>query len=209
MSFQPSTDASTVLLVGGAPALAAMQQLRAATRLVHACVEAALPLLDPALTRDRYVRVLQAFHGFYAALEPRIAAAAGAHGVALSITNRAKSPLLARDLNVLGAKLVSLSPEVELPDVSTPSRAVGALYVIEGATLGGQIIRKHLRDRLGIEATTGAAFFNGYGAATRTMWARFGNHVDHAAIDLPSTIETAIETFHTLTLWFEASLGPA
>ncbi len=147
----------------------AMGQLRAGTRRAHAGVEAALPLLDPALTRGRYIRVVQAFHSFYAVLEPRIADAATSYATTLKLADRAKRPLLARDLAALAVEPLPSREDVRMPDIRTPSHALGALYVIEGATLGGQIIRKHLRDRLGIEAATGAAFFTGYGEATRTM----------------------------------------
>ncbi len=198
------------LSVSSAPT--AMHQLRAATRPAHAGVEAALPLLDPGLTRERYIRVVQAFHSFYAVLEPRIVDAATIHAAALGLADRAKLPLLARDLAALAVEPMRSRESVRLPDIRTPSHALGALYVIEGATLGGQIIRKHLRDRLGIEATTGAAFFTGYGEATRTMWSRFADHVDRVAdldpeADIAAAIAAAIETFHTMTQWFDTTLA--
>ncbi len=137
----------------------------------------------------------------------RIASAAG-HCDPLALVERAKLPLLARDLSALGAPLNRLPLVGVVPDVSTLSRAVGALYVVEGATLGGQIIRRHVCKRLGIEATTGARFFTGYGAATRLMWSRFGNYVDHApSLELPAAIGAAIETFQTMTTWFDLALA--
>lgn len=190
------------------PTPTAMQQLRTATRRVHAGVEAALPLVDPTLSRARYVEVVQAFQSFYAVLEPRIVAVVSTHDPELAIRDRAKLPLLARDLVALAAEPVSMSRNVRMPDVHTPSHAIGALYVIEGATLGGQIIGKHLRERLGIGAATGAAFFTGYAEATRGMWCRFTDHVDHRSeLDLQVTIETAIETFVTMTQWFATALA--
>jgi heme oxygenase len=198
-----SLDTSSV-----SPTPTAMQKLRNATRRVHAGVEDALPLLDPTLSRARYVEVVQAFQSFYAVLEPRISAVVSTHDSALGIADRAKLPLLARDLVALSAEPVRMGLSVRIPDVHTPSHAIGALYVIEGATLGGQIIGKHLRDRLGIGATTGAAFFTGYAEATRGMWCQFTDHVDHRSeLDLQVAIETAIETFVTMTHWFATALA--
>ena len=198
-----SLDTSSV-----SPTPTAMHELRTATRRVHAGIERVLPLLDPALSKARYVEVVQAFHSFYAVLEPRIAAVARIHDPALVIEDRAKLPLLARDLTALGVEPVCISSSVRVPDVRTPSRAIGALYVIEGATLGGQIIRKHLRERLGIGTTTGAAFFAGYAGETHGMWSRFTDHVDHRPeLDLQAAIETAIETFTTMTQWFASALA--
>ena len=51
-----------------------------------------------------------------------------------------------------------------------PLDAVGCLYVLEGSTLGGQIILRRAAERLGIDADTGAGFFHGYGAQTGAMW---------------------------------------
>lgn len=188
-----------------------MQVLREATRLVHARVEAVLPLLDPGLTRARYTRVVEAFHGFYAPLEPSIARAAAGEGEALTLELRAKLPLLATDLRALGrtpAEIAALPWCRSLPAVDSASRSLGALYVIEGATLGGQIIRKQLRDRLGIDAASGAGFFTGYGATTGAMWTRFVDHVNQSAtIETSAAVHAAVETFETLTQWLEASLG--
>ena len=190
-----------------------MQVLREATRGVHARIERALPLLDPGLTRARYARVIEAFYGFYAPLEPSIARAAAVEGAALALDLRAKLPLLATDLRALGAtpaEIEALPRCRDLPVLDSASHAIGMLYVIEGATLGGQIIRRHLRDGLEIEAASGAAFFTGYGVTTGAMWQRFVDHVNESTtIETEAVVGAAVDTFQTLTQWLEASLGPS
>jgi heme oxygenase len=47
------------------------------------------------------------------------------------------------------------------------------LYVTEGATLGGQIISRHLEQTLGLSARRGAAFFGSYGLQVGAMWRTF------------------------------------
>ncbi len=57
-------------------------------------------------------------------------------------------------------------------DLTNFDFALGCLYVLEGATLGGQVISRHLA-KLGIGPENGGRFFNGYGARTGEMWKSF------------------------------------
>jgi heme oxygenase len=182
-----------------------MQRLRAATHPAHQRIEEALPLLDPQLTRAAYRGVLEALYGFYAGFEPRLLDAAGTHATDIELGRRGKLPLLLLDLRALGrssADIEGLPRCLELPLLLTPSHAVGALYVLEGATLGGQIIERHLRAVLALEAGEGAAFFAGYGDQTSTMWKRFSAHVDRStSLDGEALITSAIDTFEKLRSW--------
>jgi heme oxygenase len=205
--IEPSDPAPTI----GAVVTTRMQQLRSATRSAHDRIELALPVLDPSLSRARYLRVLEAFFGFYKPLEPRCERAAGVHGVAIDLAMRAKVPLLVADLAALGrtpADLRALPRCCELPAVTTVSQTLGVLYVVEGATLGGQIIQRHLRQTLDLDASNGAAFFVGYGVRTRERWIQFASCVERAVgLDLDGAIAAAIETFETLECWLSASLA--
>ena len=62
---------------------------------------------------------------------------------------RGKAVLLEQDLRNLGLseeqiKQIPQCNDNELPDISTPARLFGYLYVIEGSTNGGQIMTKRL-----------------------------------------------------------------
>ena len=188
-----------------------MQRLREAVRSSHDRIELALPLLDRRLTRARYVAVLEAFYGFYAPLEPLCERAAGSAGVALDLVARAKLPLLTADLAAVGHtpwSVLALPRCRILPAIASASQAMGALYVMEGATLGGQVIRRHILASLNLDVDTGAAFFAGYGDRTREMWLSFTGHIDRAAdLDLDARDRDPIETFATLERWFGESLA--
>ncbi|MEI9952680.1 MAG: biliverdin-producing heme oxygenase [Pseudomonadota bacterium] len=192
-----------------APIPTRMQRLREATRQAHARIEGALPLLDPKLTRARYGRVLEAFFGFYVGLEPHLLAVAGAHAADIELGRRGKVPLLCLDLHALGQTAIQIGalPRcADLPLAVTPSQALGVLYVLEGATLGGQVIGRNLGLALGLGAANGAAFFAGYGDETRAMWKRFSEHVDRsAALDSEALIASAVETFEKLRSWLVAA----
>jgi heme oxygenase len=188
-----------------------MQQLREATRSAHERIERAMPLMDPDLSRVRYVRLLQSSYGFYAPLEPLCTRAAGPLGAALALSTRAKTPLIIADLCALGhaeSDTRKLPLCQALPKVTSSSRAMGVFYVLEGATLGAQIIRRHLQSTLGVDAGSGASFFVGYGDRTREMWTRFAGQVDSVAgLDLDAAIDAAVETFETFERWTIASLA--
>ena len=101
-----------------------LARLKSETAAAHERVEAMLPLLDPALTRDAYRSVLASFLGFYRPLERAIWRHAPALAVlGLHAAERRKTPLLERDLRALGdeAALVAARECARLPDVRAVS----------------------------------------------------------------------------------------
>ena len=46
--------------------------------------------------------------------------------------------------------------------------------MVEGATLGGQLLRRHLAPRLALTPERGLAYFAAYGDAVGPMWRAFG-----------------------------------
>jgi heme oxygenase len=188
-----------------APIPTRMQRLREATRQAHTRIEGTLPLLDPKLTLARYRAVIEAFLGFYVDLEPRLLRAAGAHAADIELGRRGKVPLLNLDLAALGltsVEVAALQRCDDLPPAVTPSQALGVLYVLEGATLGGQVIGRNLGATLNLGATNGAAFFAGYGNDTRAMWKSFSEHLDRsAALDTEAVIASAVDAFEKLRTW--------
>jgi heme oxygenase len=59
--------------------------------------------------------------------------------------------------------------------VPTLAHALGLLYVLEGATLGGQLLRRRLGPALGLTEERGLAFFTAYGAEVGPMWRAFAD----------------------------------
>jgi heme oxygenase len=108
--------------------------------------------------------------GFYLPLEGCLAtfdwSAAG-----IDFGLRRKAPLIEEDLRALGIHRPRLEAAPPLARQNLDF-ALGCLYVLEGATLGGQIISRHLAT-LGIGPANGGLFFHGYGAKTGEMWKSF------------------------------------
>jgi heme oxygenase len=143
-------------------------RLREATRDSHDRVERELRLLDGSLTPHRYREVLGRFYGYYAVLEPALDAWHGREGL-LDWPARRKLHLLAADLGELGAPDpadLPLCPEV--PAIRSSAEALGALYVVEGSTLGGAVIARRLRAQGFSPSALG--FFTCYGSDVGVRW---------------------------------------
>lgn len=189
-------------------------RLKSDTAAVHERVEAMLPLLDPALTRDAYRGVLAAFLGFYRPLERALWRHAPAlAAIGLHAAERVKTPLLEHDLRALGASDAAIGAAREcapLPDVGDLARAVGSLYVLEGATLGGRVIARHVARSIGVGEANGGAFFAAYGERVGAMWTAYrdavAGYVDDGG-DEDAIIAGAVETFGMLERWLGNGQG--
>ena len=177
-----------------------------------------MPALDELATPDGYAAALRALHAFHAAWEPALWRAPGLAGAGLDPAARRKLPLLERDLRALGIAPSENHPPI--PVIPDAAAALGALYVLEGATLGGRVIHRHVAGPLGLTPARGGAYYHGYGAATGTRWKELGAAIDrHVAAhgDEDRVVEGAVACFAALEAWLatpgallpEASLSGA
>ena len=160
-----------------------------ATSASHTALEDQLPLMNADLSREDYCQFVSRFFGFYAPLEVQLLASPHWHQLAFDYAPRQKTPRLAQDLLALGrsdAALAATPRCMDLPACTTPEQLLGCLYVIEGATLGGRTITRHLQTRLGLSPESGGAFFDGYGAQTGSHWKAFCTMLSNNADDLPN-----------------------
>jgi heme oxygenase len=185
-----------------------LKLLKVATSTRHAALERQLPLLDADLSAATYRHFVQRLFGFYEPLEANLLAVPWWDTVGLDYAPRHKTPRLQRDLEVLGdteATLAALPRCERLPPLTNPAQLWGCLYVIEGATLGGQIIIKQLNAHLGLTAACGASFFDGYGAQTGSRWKAFCAAVPGEDDDFPGGREAMLRsanlTFDLFSDW--------
>ncbi|WP_143883814.1 biliverdin-producing heme oxygenase [Chryseobacterium binzhouense] len=92
----------------------------------------------------------------------------------LQLENRKKFHLIEKDFLTLQLKNDSTFSF----DISNESEALGALYVIEGSTLGGNVIAKQLSKTEGFEDIS-FYFFGCYQEKTGTMWKSFKEVLDN------------------------------
>ena len=172
-----------------------MKLLQRETLDLHREVEALMPVMSETLTRRGYLEVLRRLQAVVAPLE--------AHFDALPLPDelawpeRRKAHLLALDLAVMGEGPSNQQAPLSVPELTTLAQAFGALYVLEGATLGGQLISRHLRRTLGLSPGQGSAYFSGYGPQTGPRWRSFGEVLEASvpAEDAAEFVAGARRTF--------------
>jgi heme oxygenase len=186
-----------------------LQRLRMETRSHHDRLDhhpLMVQLISTAVSLPLYETLLKKFLGFYQSLEPQLAAYDHWSSLGINLNQRLKTPSLLKDLRSLdiGARDLPLAPRPEW--IHNEASAMGTFYVMEGSTLGGQVITKHLAARLNLSPDHGLAFFSSYGADVGTRWketrealVRFAeqSHADDMMI------ESAKQTFTALAAWLD------
>jgi heme oxygenase len=183
-----------------------LSMLKVRTSRHHEELETALDLLASPLSRERFLHVIQRFFGFHRVWEPAIAAHEKLRAFHQS---RQRTSLLRKDLVALGMSNAAID-ELPLCDaarqcVADEDFAVGSIYVLEGSTLGGQIISRALANA-NWSPTQGLASFNPYGDGTGRMWREFRTFAEQAGEggDRQRMVAGAQQTFILLKGWLTA-----
>jgi heme oxygenase len=201
---------SSVVAAGARDALSV---LREATRALHDAVEsAALPrrLMSGRVTLDDYRAFLQAHRPITEAWASRCPAAVRR---ASGCDPESRLRALHADLAALaGAPSEGAPPPVaQAQDAASflwPDDAAewwGALYVVEGSRLGGRVVARHLRERLGRAAPPAFAYLDGDAAGNAAAWPVTIRRLQ-AALPPPrhaAAVRGALATFQR----FHAALG--
>lgn len=146
-----------------------LARLRQETATLHQDVQRKIDLLSPQLTLERYVSILRAFQAFFVPWEIALQTQCPASLTELW-KGRGRAALLGQDLTALGASPTPSSRWTTTPDLRDPGLWLGSLYVVEGSTLGGQVISRYLEERFSWQDGQGYRFFQGYGSQTAVRW---------------------------------------
>jgi heme oxygenase len=115
--------------------------------------------------------------------------------------------LFAADLAALGVTLPATVDTPDLPPVPDTDAALGRLYVLEGSTLGGVFIDRHLASLPQLAGTGPLRAFSPYGEQTGAMWHGYRSatraHVA-AGGDADRVVTAARQTFSALAGWCDA-----
>jgi heme oxygenase len=184
-----------------------LDDLKSQTRTQHSRLEKINGLPE---SRADYIALLERFYGFVAPWERRMAEHLPADDVLRS--GREKTVWLEADLSHFecGAGHRKALPCCEdLPGTHTRAAILGACYVFEGSTLGGQFIARHLREKLGMDAGEGDRYFSSYGPDVGSKWQAFREELlRHSSPENdPEIVRAAQETFEKLGAWFAMGKG--
>ena len=153
------------------------EKLKENTKIAHIELEKVLVQKIKSIdTTNDYLEILIYFYRFFAPLEKTVISQL--EDSLTDVAQRRKMEWILEDVNYFSASRPKISVYPHTPEISNPLQAIGALYVIEGSTLGGQVICKMVSQRLGIDPENGFSFFSGYGERTASMWEKFKNFIN-------------------------------
>jgi heme oxygenase len=183
-----------MLLASDHPVL--LQRLRSETRPFHEALEQNefnQTLLAGNVSSEATTRFLAKLYGFLKPYETQLDQ--HTFGPAWNLEARHRAHLILQDLRP--ATALPLCPDM-LP-LATREQLLGAMYVLEGSTLGGQVIARQLA-KAGIETR---AYFTGYAERTGPMWKSFCQLLTEESTDenQAEIVESASLTFQKLHAW--------
>lgn len=173
--------------------------------------------MRPEFSREDYKDILLKWALFYSAFETLIDRHQGDYpDAAVFMETRRKADLLKADL-----QFFDLDSETERPPelvaflgeaFASRGSLWGALYVLEGSTLGAQVITRHLATQLRLENHDGLQFYRGYGDQTGLQWRSFIAELSKLGLsptEETAGIETAKHLFRFLGRYLEKEPGLA
>jgi heme oxygenase len=207
--MQPTDGADPVDFQSQDQTITPRMALRKATHAAHARLEenaCMRRLMAADVAINDYALVLQAFAAWHGPLEHLLSDLPMVDPDAAR--RQSKAQWLMADLAALAANYgttlskTSVDGVLGLERPKDTAAMLGMAYVVEGATLGGEIISRHLKKSFGSDIPM--RFFTAYGAERSIMWQRFQFLLDQY-ISNRETLQTAIDaantTFASLDHW--------
>lgn len=160
-------------------------------------------ILNPSVSLSDYQAYLSALYAVTIACEDQVFPAIST--IVPDLQERYKSGKIIEDLSFTGMSDVQIDalPVCQF-EFSSPAEALGIIYVIEGSTLGGRILYKHIHETLGFDPERGAAYFWGYGTQTGILWKSFISAFSQFAVENDNgsqIIDSAVKTFIIIDNW--------
>jgi len=147
-----------------------LSRLRAATAQSHQALERRLDIVRRIATVDGRRGLVERFaalhHGAHLRMGPWLEDLGG-----LDYHARNRRDLFREDLAALGSPPVESLPACAVPPLKSRAAALGLFYVLEGSSLGGRVIRRHVEQDRG--EMLGLSFLDPYGVDVGQMWKRF------------------------------------
>ncbi|MBV9789855.1 MAG: biliverdin-producing heme oxygenase [Chloroflexi bacterium] len=193
-----------------------MDRLRTETQDRHRQVEAQ-PFFNALAAKDlpleSYVGLLRALETVYATLEAAASAATHPAIAAVWQDSMRKLPLLQRDLAyftqhslpempVATLYALLLADEIRRAASDDPAALLGYLYVFEGSTLGGIVLRSQVAQAFKLKDRNGLAYLSSYDKQIAAEWREFSRRMSAAPLttsEQDRIVATADQTFAGMT----------
>lgn len=153
-----------------------LKKVRSTTRPWHDRMEEVAlssKIGDGTLSLHEYKSIILGHYVFHQSAEEMLLQSGTLHNVeSLSVDERMKSQSLANDIDQLGIRPYTFAYRPRI-SVDTVPQALGVMYVMEGATLGGTVIGKALQDNPDIANSGAMDYYGCYGSLTGSRWKQF------------------------------------
>lgn len=192
---------------GKVAAMSLLADIRSSTAKLHQELEAVLDIPSQVKSREQYAALLARFTALYGPWEARLQSyAPDFAALGINLGERLRVPNLQRDLAALNTNVRLPGGDAYAPEIPGFPEALGSLYVLEGSTLGGQVLTRHFRENLGLEDSQ-LGFFNSHGPLVGKLWKDFCAALtacgEEASEDDRSRVQRgAIDSFASLQRWF-------
>lgn len=175
-----------------------LKELRERTDANHKALEQnpySERLMSPDVTVEDYKTYLEKMYGiimpFERDIQPKLS------NIVTDMANRQKHHLLLNDLKMLDSNTEHI-PQYHF-SAANEAAALGSMYVLEGSTMGGMVIQKHM-SKLDVPVQ----YFASYGSNTAMMWRTFIDAFTTYAVThnkQEEIIDSAVATFKTMDNW--------
>jgi heme oxygenase (biliverdin-IX-beta and delta-forming) len=177
------------------------ERLKAETAQLHRETEQVShgdKIMSGRLTPADYTEIIEKNYIMHALVEKALAAYAPLQTIGnLNIDKRYKTESLEKDLNLLGKALPSV-PAMEI-NIHSVEEALGMMYVLEGATLGGAYILKALQRTESMKDIQEYNYYGVYGEMIGPNWKAF----QQVLLDTITTKEQEDKTIAAASKAFE------
>ena len=176
-----------------------LSAIRQRTRILHDGLEANIDLSRYLGSHSGYRSLLSRYLRVYHPLDRLINHQPREWLELLQWSERPRLARLQSDLRSLGAaaeEILEVPDCSALPEINDLDTLMGALYVIEGSALGGQILYGQIHAKLGLDAHNGASFFFGEGKRTAQVWKWYVSLMQEHVSSAERATHAAVEMFH-------------
>ena len=153
------------------------QRLREETKSNHQFTEEvgkSKEIISRKLTLDEYIWLISKQYLIHKKLECQLGKISEiVNNTELDFNSRKKEKFFIKDMELLGLDFKGLNePGIEFK-ITNLNEALGAMYVMEGSTLGGTVILETLKRNENLKHISEFNYYGCYGEEVRTKWKKF------------------------------------
>jgi len=170
------------------------------------------------LPLESYVGQLRALSAVNGVLEKALSEAADPRVASVWNDDMRKVPFLQQDLRYFEPRavadlkeaveaVIAVDTDIRLRSVERPLSLLGHLYVIEGSTLGAEVLRPLVARAFHLEGDEGLSSLHVYGSAVSEHWARYRERMNALTLseaERTSILEAAVDGFNRIEAVYRA-----